>query len=55
MEYMDAGSLEKVAGCDVPELVLSRVTRSMVEGLKFLKDELKIMHRGEFHRPTLCA
>lgn len=45
MEYMDAGSLEKVAGCDVPELVLSRVTRSMVEGLKFLKDELKIMHR----------
>lgn len=47
MEYMDAGSLEKVAGCDVPEDVLSRVTRSMVEGLKFLKDELKIMHRGK--------
>lgn len=47
MEYMDAGSLEKVAGCDVPEDVLSRVTRSMVEGLRFLKDELKIMHRGE--------
>ena len=37
MEYMDAGSLEKVAGCDVPEDVLSRVTRSIVEGLKFLK------------------
>lgn len=46
MEYMDAGSLEKVAGCDVPEQVLSRVTRCMVEGLRFLKDELKIMHRG---------
>lgn len=46
MEFMDAGSLEKVAGCAVPEDVLSRVTRSMVEGLKFLKDELKIMHRG---------
>lgn len=55
MEYMDAGSLEKVAGCDVPELVLSRVTRSMVEGLKFLKDELKIMHRGQSHPTTLCA
>jgi mitogen-activated protein kinase kinase len=47
MEYMDAGSLEIVAGCDVPEEVLSRVTRCMVEGLRFLKDELKIMHRGE--------
>ncbi|GAA5959654.1 hypothetical protein JCM21900_002148 [Sporobolomyces salmonicolor] len=45
MEYMDAGSLEFVAGIDVPEDVLARVTRSMVEGLKFLKDELKIMHR----------
>ncbi|KAK4700138.1 mitogen-activated protein kinase kinase, partial [Phenoliferia sp. Uapishka_3] len=45
MEFMDAGSLEKVAGCDVPEDVLSRITRCVVEGLKFLKDDLKIMHR----------
>ena len=51
MEYMDAGSLEKVAGCDVPEDVLSRVTRCMVEGLRFLKDELKIMHRGSSDVP----
>lgn len=45
MEFMDAGSLEVVAGIDVPEDVLARITRSMVEGLKFLKDGLKIMHR----------
>ncbi|GAA6060479.1 hypothetical protein JCM10212_007110 [Sporobolomyces blumeae] len=45
MEFMDAGSLEVVAGLDVPEDVLARITRSMVEGLKFLKDDLKIMHR----------
>lgn len=47
MEFMDAGSLEVVAGIDVPEDVLARITRCMVEGLKFLKDGLKIMHRGE--------
>ncbi|SGY93363.1 BQ5605_C037g11586 [Microbotryum silenes-dioicae] len=45
MEYMDAGSLELFAGCDVPENVLARVTSSIVHGLKFLKDELAIMHR----------
>ncbi len=45
MEYMDGGSLEVVAGCDVSEDVLATVTRSVVHGLKFLKDDLKIMHR----------
>lgn len=45
MEFMDAGSLDFFGGCDVPEDVLARITRSMVEGLRFLKDELKIMHR----------
>ncbi|BGP16732.1 hypothetical protein JCM10213_009149 [Rhodosporidiobolus nylandii] len=45
MEFMDAGSLDFFAGCDIPEDVLARITRSMVEGLRFLKDELKIMHR----------
>lgn len=30
----------------VPEAVLRRVTLGMVKGLKFLKDELQIMHRG---------
>jgi len=53
MEFMDAGSLEVVAGIDVPEDVLARITRSMVEGLKFLKDGLKIMHRGESLFPRL--
>ena len=30
----------------VPEDVLARITGSMVRGLKFLKDELQVMHRG---------
>lgn len=45
MELMDAGSLEKLSGMDVTEDVLARVTGSMVRGLKFLKDELSVMHR----------
>ncbi|KAK4047130.1 MAP kinase kinase Wis1 [Microbotryomycetes sp. JL201] len=45
MEFMDARSLDNMAGFEVPEDVLARVTRSVVLGLKFLKDELKIMHR----------
>ena len=48
MEYMDAGSLEQLQRAGVPEDVLARITQSMVKGLKFLKDELQIMHRGEF-------
>ena len=48
MEYMDAGSLYKLQGDGVPEDVLARVTGSMVRGLKFLKDELQIIHRGIF-------
>lgn len=46
MEYMDAGSLDKLLGAGVPEDVLGRVASSMVKGLKFLKDELQIIHRG---------
>ncbi|EEB98858.1 hypothetical protein MPER_01563 [Moniliophthora perniciosa FA553] len=64
MEYMDAGSLDKlvnyplgetvpVPGGDpeqiewegVPEQVLARICGSMVKGLKFLKDELGVIHR----------
>ncbi|KAI0743747.1 kinase-like protein [Daedaleopsis nitida] len=45
MEYMDAGSLDKLQGDGVPEDVLARITSSMVRGLKFLKDELQIIHR----------
>ncbi|KAI8882170.1 kinase-like protein [Backusella circina FSU 941] len=45
MEYMDAGSLDKLYGKGVPEDVLAKITISMVKGLKFLKDELSIIHR----------
>lgn len=46
MEFMDAGSLDKLQGAGVPEDVLARITSCMVRGLKFLKDEMQIMHRG---------
>jgi mitogen-activated protein kinase kinase len=47
MEYMDAGSLDKVyEGGVEDEKVLARITGSMVRGLGFLKDTLQIMHRG---------
>ena len=46
MEYMDAGSLDKLQGCGVPEDVLARIAGCMVRGLKFLKDDLQIIHRG---------
>ncbi|TNY23516.1 MAP kinase [Rhodotorula diobovata] len=45
MEYMNAGSLDFFAGCAMPEPVLAKITLSVVEGLRFLKDQLKIMHR----------
>lgn len=45
MEYMDAGSLDKLCGAGVPEDVLGRIVSSMVHGLKFLKDNLQIIHR----------
>ncbi|KAI0057958.1 kinase-like protein [Artomyces pyxidatus] len=45
MEYMDAGSLDKLYGAGVPEPVLARIVCYMVKGLKFLKDELQIIHR----------
>lgn len=64
MEYMDAGSLDTLTGggvplsaakdgeedcaLRVPEPVLRRITAAMVRGLKFLKDELQIMHRGKY-------
>jgi mitogen-activated protein kinase kinase len=56
MEFMDAGSLDKLTGgrtpadpnnpqALVPEPVLRRITAAIVRGLRFLKDELQIMHR----------
>jgi serine/threonine protein kinase len=46
MEYMDAGSLDKLMGAGVPEDVLAQIAGAMVRGLGFLKDELQIIHRG---------
>ncbi|KAG5634117.1 hypothetical protein H0H81_003350, partial [Sphagnurus paluster] len=45
MEYMDAGSLDKLQGAGVPEDVLGRIAGAMVRGLKFLKDDMQIIHR----------
>lgn len=47
IEYMDAGSLENLydGSCSVPEDVLARISGNSVRGLRFLKDELQIMHR----------
>ncbi|CAO3697934.1 unnamed protein product [Rhizopus stolonifer] len=45
MEYMDVGSLDKLDGDGVPEDVLAKIATSMLKGLKFLKDELSIIHR----------
>ncbi|TFK73890.1 kinase-like protein [Pluteus cervinus] len=45
MEYMDAGSLDKLQGAGVQEDVLARIAASMVRGLKYLKDDLQIIHR----------
>lgn len=54
MEYMDAGSLDKIQAAGVPEDVLGRIAGSMVRGLKFLKDELQIIHRGMLHGVHAC-
>jgi len=45
MEFMDAGSMDKLQLGGVPEGVLMRVAANMVRGLKFLKDDLQIIHR----------
>lgn len=47
MEFMDAGSLEDLydGPCSVPEDVLARIVGCTVRGLRFLKDNLQIMHR----------
>ncbi|KAI9137204.1 MAP kinase [Paraphysoderma sedebokerense] len=56
MEYMDAGSLDKLYGYEggIKEDVLSKITSSVVQGLKFLKDELSIIHRDVKPTNILC-
>ena len=46
MEYMDAGSLDKLyppTGIDEPHL--AQIAHDIIQGLKFLKDHLSIIHR----------
>ncbi|KAF9051185.1 MAP kinase [Hymenopellis radicata] len=61
VEYMDAGSLDKLTAFSIgeqfevsgetitwrglPEEVLSRILGSTIRGLKFLKDKLEVIHR----------
>ncbi|KAL7751845.1 MAP kinase kinase Wis1 [Sorochytrium milnesiophthora] len=47
MEFMDAGSLDRLYPYNggAPENILSRLALSIVSGLRFLKEELKIIHR----------
>lgn len=48
MEYMDAGSVDKLEGDGIKEDVLARIIGTMVRGLKFLKDDMQIIHRGVY-------
>lgn len=45
MEYMDGGSLDKLYDGGVPEPVLAKIAYAMVSGLKYMKEELSIIHR----------
>ena len=47
MEYMDCGSLDKLYAGGIEEKILAKVTIAMLRGLRFLKDELSVIHRGE--------
>ena len=48
MEYMDAGSMDKLEAAGVQEDVIARVDACNVRGMKFLKEEMKVIHRGEY-------
>lgn len=45
MEYMDAGSLDKLYGSGLSEAVLGRLAYCVISGLDFLMRELSVMHR----------
>ncbi|KAJ2702326.1 MAP kinase kinase Wis1 [Coemansia sp. IMI 203386] len=45
MEYMDYESLDRLYPAGIPEAILGKITLSVVKGLRFLKDELNIIHR----------
>lgn len=45
LEYMDAGSLDKLYKGGIPESVLAKIAISMTEGLDYLKNQLNVIHR----------
>ena len=45
MEYMDGGSVDKLYGDGVPEVVLRKIAMSTIMGLKSLKEDHNIIHR----------
>ncbi|KAJ2881898.1 MAP kinase kinase Wis1 [Coemansia aciculifera] len=45
MEFMEYGSLDRLYPAGIPEDILGKITLSTVKGLRFLKDELNVMHR----------
>ncbi|KAJ2491116.1 MAP kinase kinase Wis1 [Coemansia sp. RSA 2050] len=45
MEFMEYGSLDRLYPAGIPEDILGKITLSTVKGLRFLKDELNVIHR----------
>lgn len=45
IEYMDAGSIDKIYGDGIPEPVLRKITYATINGLRVLKDVHNIIHR----------
>jgi len=45
IEFMDGGSIDKIYGDGIPEIVLRKITYATTQGLKTLKDDHNIIHR----------
>lgn len=46
IEYMDAGSLDKLYGNGIPEPILAKIADAIFQGLHYLKSTLNVIHRG---------